>query len=105
MGTGGPNAIVLLTRAASASAGSYRFDVALRRASDLAAAALVLRGPDIARVTPTAAEIADRSNTAILGTAADVDLAELAVTIARELAGDAGTVLLRAHAAVRAVKA
>jgi PucR C-terminal helix-turn-helix domain/GGDEF-like domain len=105
IGTVEANSIVLLTGAASAGAGGYRFDVALRRASDLGAAALVLCAPDIARVTPTAAAIVDRSNTAILGTTADVDLAELAITIARELAGDGGTVLLRAHAAVRAVKA
>jgi sugar diacid utilization regulator len=105
IGTVAANAIVLLSQAASASAGSHRFDVALRRASDRRAAALVLRAPDIARVTPTAAAIADRSHTAILGTTGDVDLAELAVTIARELAGDAGTVLLRSHSAVRAIKA
>jgi sugar diacid utilization regulator len=98
-------AIVLLTRAASAEAGSYRFDVGLRRASAAGAAAVVLRAPDVERLSQTAAAIAARSDTAILGTTADADLADLAVAIARELAGDADAALVRAHTAVRAVAA
>ncbi|MEA2444919.1 MAG: hypothetical protein QOJ12_2211, partial [Thermoleophilales bacterium] len=97
--------IVLLSRSASADAASYRFDMALRRARGRAVAALVLSAADIARVTPTAAAVADRSGTAILGAADGVDLAELAIAIARELAGDAGTALLRAHTALRGIEA
>jgi sugar diacid utilization regulator len=97
-------AIVLLTRGASAAGGSYRFDMALRLARSRRVAALVLSAGAEA-VTPTAASIADRSGTAILATGRDVDLAELAIAIGRELAGGADAALLRAHAAVRAVQA
>jgi sugar diacid utilization regulator len=100
----GERAIVLLARAASAEAGSYRFDVALRAARDRSSAALVLAADDVGRLTPTAPAIAARSGAAILGTGA-ADLAELAIAIARELAGGAELALLRAHAAVRAIAA
>jgi sugar diacid utilization regulator len=99
------HAIVLLTRGASAQAGSYRFDVALRIAGARKVGALVLAGTDAASITPTAAAIADGSGTAILATANDTDLAQLAVAIAAELTGDAEAALLRAHTAVRAVEA
>jgi hypothetical protein len=99
------NAIVLLTSGASADAGSYRFDVALRMGRSRQAAAFVISAADAARVTPTAAAIADRSRTAILATGEHVDLADLAVAVARELAGDADLALLRTHAALRAIEA
>jgi hypothetical protein len=98
-------AIVLLTHGASAQGGSYRFDVALRLARSRHVAALVLSTADVGRITPTAAAVADRSGTAILATGADTDLAQLAVAIARELAGGAESALLRAHTAVRAIEA
>jgi sugar diacid utilization regulator len=99
------HAIVLLTRGASAYASTYRFDVALRIARARKVAAMVLAGADVASITPTAAAIADRSGMAILTTGGDTDLAELAVAIARELAGGADVALVRAHTAVRAVEA
>jgi sugar diacid utilization regulator len=98
------HAIVLLSTAASAMAGSYRFDVALRTARERIVAALVIAVADIGHLTPTAAAIAERSGTAVLGTRA-TDRAELAIAIARELAGDAEAALLRAHAAVRLIAA
>lgn len=98
------HSIVLLSTSASAMAGSYRFDVALRAARDCAVAALVIAVADVGRLTPTAAAVAGRSGTAILGTGVD-DLAELAIAIARELAGDADAALVRAHTAVRAISA
>lgn len=98
-------AIVLLTRGASASASSYRFDVALRLARDRDVAALVLSGADFQRITPTSAEIAERASIAILGTGGDVDLAGLALAIGRELSGAADAALMRTHAAARAVGA
>src|SRR6188472_3105391 len=61
-------AIVLLTRSASAYAGSYRFDVALRIARARRVAAIVLAEADVASITPTATTIADRSGMAILAT-------------------------------------
>jgi hypothetical protein len=100
-----PNALVLLTRGASAGAGSYRFDVALRMARSRQAAAFVISAADAGQVTPTASAIADRSGTAILATGEHVDLADLAVAVARELAGDAELALLRTHAALRAIEA
>jgi sugar diacid utilization regulator len=98
-------AIVLLTHTASAAASTYRFDMALRMARGRRVAALVLPASEAARMTPTAAAVADRSGTALLGTSDHVDLGELAIAIARELAGGADAALLRAHAAVRAVAA
>jgi sugar diacid utilization regulator len=98
------HAIVLLSTSASAMAGSYRFDVALRTARAGSVAALVIAIADVGRLTPTAAAVAERSGTAILGTGVD-DLAELAIVIARELAGDADAALVRAHTAVRAISA
>jgi sugar diacid utilization regulator len=101
----GELAVVLLSRAASVAASTYRFDVALRVARARSVAALVLTARDAARITPTAAAIADRSGTALLGTGDAVDLAALATAIARELAGDAEVALLRAHTALRAIDA
>src|SRR3954452_4021634 len=98
-------AIVLLTRSASAYASTYRFDVALRIARARKVAAIVLAGADVASITPTAAAIADRSGMAILATGSKVDLAQLAIGIAREIAGDADGALVRAHTAVRAIEA
>jgi sugar diacid utilization regulator len=98
-------AIVLLTRSASAYASTYRFDVALRIARARKVAAIVLAGADVASITPTAAAIADRSGMAILATGSKADLAQLAVAIAREIAGDAEVALVRADTAVRAIEA
>jgi sugar diacid utilization regulator len=105
VGRVGENAIVLLTRASSATAGTYRFDMALRLARTRGVAAVVLSADGVEGLTPTSAAIADRSGTAILGTAAGVDLAELAVAIGRELAGRGDVALMRAHAALRAIEA
>jgi hypothetical protein len=101
----GPATMVLLSRRASTVAGTYRFDVAMRVARSVGLAALVLCGPELANVTPTAAAIADRAGIAVLGAQADVDLAQLAIALGRELAGGADAALLRAHTALRAVLA
>jgi sugar diacid utilization regulator len=105
LGRAGTGTVVLLSRAASALAGSYRFDVALRIGRSVGVAALVLCGPGLPDVTPTAAAIADRASIAILGAGEDVDLAELAIAIARELADGADAALMRAHTAMRAARA
>jgi sugar diacid utilization regulator len=101
----GEHAVVLLTKRASAEAGTYRFDVALRLARSRKVAALVLTGEDVGSMTPTSAAVANRSGTAVLGAAKDVDLAELAVALSRELGGEADVALLRAHTALRAIAA
>jgi sugar diacid utilization regulator len=100
-----PHAIVLLTDGAAASASSYRFDMALRVARSRDVAAIVLPSGHAESVTPTAAAIAARSGIAILATAGTPDIAELAIAIAREIAGAADVALLRAHTAVRAIEA
>ena len=100
-----PGAIVLLSRSASAAAGGYRFEMALRLGRTRETTALVIAGDDAARVTSTAASVADHSGIAILATSSAIDLAQLAVLIARELTGGADVALFRAHAAVRAVEA
>jgi sugar diacid utilization regulator len=100
-----PKSIVLLTRKASADASTYRFDVALRLARRRRIGAFVLTAKDVGRITATAAAIANRSGTAILGTADDADLAALAVALGRELAGGADVALLRAGTAIRVIEA
>jgi sugar diacid utilization regulator len=99
------HAIVLLTRGASASAASYRFDVAMRMARSARAAALVVSGNAFGPISPTSARTAARWGIAILASEEDADLAKLAIAISRELFGGADVALLRAHAAVRAVAA
>jgi sugar diacid utilization regulator len=101
----GPHAVVLLTHAASAAASSYRFDMALRLAGSRDVAAIVLSAAHAESITPTSSVIAHRAGIAILATPADVDLAQLAVAIGRELAGAADVALLRAHTALRAIAA
>jgi sugar diacid utilization regulator len=105
VGRVGEHAIVLFTRAGSAAASTYRFDIALRLARTRSVAAVVLSADAVTGLTPTSAAIADRSGTAILGISAGVDLAELAVAIGRELAGGGDVALMRAHAALRAIEA
>jgi sugar diacid utilization regulator len=100
-----PHAIVLLTDDAAASVSSYRFDMALRVARSREVAAIVLPAGHAEGVTPTAAAIASRSGISILATAGTPDIAQLAIAIAREIAGGADVALLRAHAAVRAIQA
>jgi sugar diacid utilization regulator len=99
------HAIVLLTRAASALAGGYRLDVALRIAASVGVAALVLSGATVDAVTPMAGALADRLGVALLAADARVDLAALAIAIGRELSGGADAALLRAHTAMRAIHA
>ncbi len=96
--------IVLLTRAASAQANGYRLDVALRIAGSLGVAAVVLSGPAVAAVTPTAVALTDRFGVSLLAVSPGLDLAALAIAIGRELSGGAEAALLRAHAALRAVE-
>lgn len=98
-------AIVLLTRVASALAGGYRLDVALRIAASVGVTALILSGPAVGDVTPGAGALADRLGVGLLGAGAGVDLAALAVAIGRELSGGADAALLRAHTAMRAIHA
>jgi sugar diacid utilization regulator len=99
------HAIVLLTHAASATASSYRFDMALRVAGTREVAAIVLSAGHAESITSTSSAIAHRAGIAILATGADVDLAALAIAIGRELAGAADVALLRAHTALRAIDA
>lgn len=98
------HAVVLLSHAASAAASSYRFDVALRLARSRKVAALVLSASDAATITPTSAAVADRSGTAVLARGADVDLAQLAVAITRELGGGAEVALRRTRDAMRVLE-
>ncbi len=100
-----PHAIVLLTHAASATASSYRFDIALRLAGTRDVAAIVLSAGHVDSITTTSSAIAHRAGVAILATGEGVDLAEVAIATARELAGGADVALLRAHTALRAIDA
>lgn len=98
-----PNAVVLLTHGASADASGDRFDAELRHASSRRVAAVVLSANQAERIPQEST--ADGAGVAILATATDVDLAQLAMAIGREIAGDADVALQRAHTALRAIDA
>lgn len=99
------HSIVLLTRSVSTEVSSFRFDMALRAASNRNTAAIVLSAADVASVTSVTTAIAHGSGTAILGMRTDADLAVLALTIGRQLAGDAAAALHGVHTAVRVIEA
>ncbi|MEA2247229.1 MAG: hypothetical protein QOH46_1758 [Solirubrobacteraceae bacterium] len=101
----GEHAVALLTHGASEAASGYGLDIALRVARSAGVAALVLTSGDIAGITPTSGAVADRSGIALLAARPDLDIAHLAVAIAREIQGGADVALLRAHTAMRAVDA
>jgi sugar diacid utilization regulator len=100
-----PHALVLLTQAAAAVAGTSRFDAALRLAGSRRVAALVLPAGHGASVGPKSSAIARDAGVAILQITGDADLAQLAILAGRELAGGAEAALLHAHAALREIEA
>lgn len=101
----GPGSLAILSAAASAAAGTYRFDVGLRLASRAKVSAVVLTGERAGEMTSTATAIAERSGIAVLRADAGAELAELAIVASRELGGGPDVALMRAHAAMRALAA
>ena len=97
------DALVLLTRAASAESASYRFDVALRRGADRRVAAIALAGVPADVLSHSALAVAERTHVAILEVGGDVDIAELSASIGGLLRGDATAALELASAGVRAL--
>ena len=100
-----PGSLVLLTRAASAEAATYRFDVAMRRGADRGVAGIALAAA-IGEVLPRSARaIGERSHLGLLAYGEDVDLAELAAAIGAVLSGDATAALDRAANGIRVLDA
>ena len=97
--------IVLLTSRASAAAPSRRLGSAVKLISARHAAALALGLADAQRISSSASANAARAGMAILGTGGGVELAELALAIARELGAGADAVLLHTFTALRAIEA
>lgn len=99
------DSLVLLTRAASAEAATYRFDVAMRRGADRGVVGIALASgvPDV--LPRSARAISERSDLGLLAYGEHVDLAELAAAIVAVLAGDAPAALERAAAGIRALDA
>ncbi len=100
-----PESLVLLTRAASADATTYRFDVALRRGAERGVAGIVLAAEAGEALPRSARAIGVRSRVGLLAYGEDVDLAELAAAIGAVLTGDAATALERAATGIRALDA
>ena len=102
LGDLGDNALAVLTHTASLDASGYRLDIALRMAGSRHAPAIVFTdGRD--SIPPTAATISERVGVAVLRAEGDCDLAELMLTLQRELAGGPESALVRvrlAHAAL-----
>jgi sugar diacid utilization regulator len=100
-----PDAIVLLTRAASADATTYRFDVALRHGAERGMAAVALTA-DAAETLPRSPQaICERGHVGLLAYASDVDLAELGAAIGAVLSGDAQAAIQLAGRGIRALDA
>lgn len=89
-----PDALVVLSRAASAQASGYRLDLAIRLAGSREAAGIVLTdGRDT--VAHTAASIAERTGLAVLSAPADTELAGLVLAAERALRGGSDATLER----------
>jgi len=96
-----PDALVLLTRAASGEAGTYRFDVALRRSVERGIAGIALAAAADDVLSRSARAVADRAHLAMLAVVEGADLAELAAALGALLRGDAAASLESAAAGVR----
>jgi sugar diacid utilization regulator len=95
--------LVILGRAASAAAGDYRMDMALRWAalSDVAAVAAISAQPWQPSVT--ARDIAERAGIALISVPDSAELTSLVQLITREIAGRADSALGRADLGLAAV--
>jgi sugar diacid utilization regulator len=96
-------AAVLLTPSASAAAGTYRFDMALRLGRSRGVGAVVLFGAQFDRVTLTSATLAEQANIAIVRADPKAALADVAIAIAHQIDGPADVALWRADAALEAM--
>ncbi len=99
-----PDALVLLTRAASGEAGTYRFDVALRRGVERGIAGIALAAGGGEVLSSSARAVADRAHLAILSVAEGAYLADLAAALGAILRGDAAASLESARTGLRALE-
>lgn len=92
-----PDTFILLSAGAAAEAGTYRLDVAMRRASTHRVTAIAMPVPAGFAIPGTAALIAERGEVTVLRIPAGVDVGALAATLGRELAGGAIAAVSRAE--------
>ncbi len=97
------DALVILTRAGSAEAATYRFDVALRRGAERGIAGAALASVPGGMLSRSARAIAGRAHLALLEVGDDVDLADLAAALGASLRGDAAASLQAAEVGLRAL--
>jgi sugar diacid utilization regulator len=95
--------VVVLGRSASAEATDYRFDMGLRWAALQGAAAVAAFSGSRWRPTATAADIAERSGTALISIPEQLELTWLIRALMREIGGTAEVALARAEAGIAAV--
>src|SRR6266545_3177423 len=94
---------VVLSRAASAEAADYRFDMALRWAAIHQVAAVAAFSADLWQPTLTSMDIAERANIAMVSVPAAMELTWLLPAIVRETGGGADRALGRAEQGLEAV--
>lgn len=83
-----PDMVVLLTSPAAHELDSYRFDVAIRRASTAGITAIVIPVPEAWEVPATSGALAHRAGISVVAAPDDADLAQLAIAIGHAIAGD-----------------
>jgi hypothetical protein len=88
------HALAVLTREASAEAGGYRMDMAIKLAASRGAAGILLTDGR-SELGQTAANIATSADLAVLVTRAEVALADVIVAVNREIHGDVAAALAR----------
>jgi len=94
---------VVLSRSASAQATDYRLDMALRWAAIHQVAAVAAFSAELWRPPPTATDIAERADIALVSVPAEIELTWLLSALLREIGGDAGRALGLAEQGLEAV--
>lgn len=93
----------ILTASATRDLTSYRFDVAVRRASAAGVTAFAVPVP--AEIPPTSRALADRGRVSLITVPEGADLAELIVAIARGIAGGSEIAVAGLHRCLEALGA
>ena len=94
---------VVLSRSASAEATDYRLDMALRWAAIHQVAGVAAFSAELWRPPPTATDIAERADIALVSVPAAVELTWLLSALMREIGGGAGRALALAEQGLEAV--
>lgn len=100
--TAAPNSLILLTEAATGQVEPYRLDMALRVGATRPVPAITFVGTPAPMISRTGRELSDRIGPVVLA-AATSSLTDLALPIAREIDGGAGSALQRLSDLLRAL--